>query len=73
MLTTGKAISSTTTVITLGFMVMLFSEYVPNFEFGILGSVILIIALLCSLVLLPVLIILFKPRFRYKIIMDKNK
>ena len=73
LLTTGKAISSTTTVITLGFMVMLFSEYVPNFEFGILGSVILIIALLCSLVLLPVLIILFKPRFRYKIIMDKNK
>ncbi len=73
LLTTGKAISSTTTVITLGFMVMLFSEYVPNFEFGILGSEILIIALLCSLVLLPVLIILFKPRFRYKIIMDKNK
>ena len=67
LLTTGKAIISTTIVISLGFIVLLFSQYVPNFEFGLLGTIILIVALGGSLVLLPVLIILLKPKFGFLI------
>ena len=65
LLTTGKAIISTTIVISLGFIVLLFSQYVPNFEFGLLGTIILIMALGGSLVLLPVLILLLKPKFGF--------
>ena len=67
LLTTGKAIISTTIVISLGFIVLLFSQYVPNFEFGLLGTIILIIALAGSLILLPVLIIQLKPKFGFLI------
>lgn len=67
LLTTGKAIISTTIVISLGFIVMLFSAYVPNFEFALLGTIILIIALAGSLILLPVLIMTIKPKFRFRL------
>ena len=65
LLTTGKAIISTTIVISLGFLALLFSEYVPNYEFGILGTIILVVALAGSLILLPVLIIFLKPQFSF--------
>jgi len=71
LLTTGKAIISTTIVISLGFIVLLFSQYVPNFEFGLLGTIILIVALGGSLILLPVLIILVKPKFGFLLINKK--
>lgn len=67
LLTTGKAIISTTIVISLGFIVMLFSAYVPNFEFALLGTIILVIALAGSLILLPVLIMFIKPKFRFRL------
>ena len=72
LLTTGKAIISTTIVISLGFIVLLFSQYVPNFEFGLLGTIILIMALGGSLVLLPVLILLLKPKFGFLVKNDWN-
>ena len=59
ILSTGKAIIGTTLVLSMGFFVLYFSEFVPNHEFGILGTIILIIALLGSLFLLPVLLNLF--------------
>ena len=61
ILTTGRAIISTTITLGMGFIVLLFSSFKPNFEFGILATIILIIALISSLVLLPVLINLIKP------------
>lgn len=64
ILSTGKAIISTTLVLCMGFFVLYFSELVPNHEFGILATIILIIALLASLLLLPVLLNLF---YRHKI------
>ena len=48
-----------TLVLCMGFFVLYFSELVPNHEFGILATIILIIALLGSLFLLPVLLNLF--------------
>ncbi len=64
LLTTGKAIISTTTVLFLGFSVFLFSTFVPQFQFGILAGLILLIALLASITLLPVLITLARPRLK---------
>ena len=64
ILSSGKAIISTTLVLCMGFFVLYFSELVPNHEFGILATIILIIALLGSLLLLPVLLNLF---YKHKI------
>ena len=59
ILSTGRPIIGTTLVLSMGFFVLYFSEFVPNHEFGILGTIILIVALLASLFLLPVLLDLF--------------
>ena len=59
ILSTGKPIIGTTLVLSMGFFVLYFSEFVPNHEFGILGTIILVIALLGSLFLLPVLLNIF--------------
>ena len=67
LLTTGKAIISTTIILSLGFFVLVFSKFVPNHEFGILATIILIVALGGSLILLPVLILLVKPKLRFRI------
>ena len=61
MLTTGKAIISTTVVLLLGFSVLLFSRFIPQFQFGLLAGLILLIALLASITLLPILIMLVRP------------
>ena len=66
ILSTGKAIIGTTIVLSMGFFVLYFSELVPNHEFGILATIIIIIALLGSLFLLPVLLNIFY-RTRIKI------
>ena len=62
--TTGKAIISTTIVLSLGFAVLYFSELMPNHEFGILATIILSVALIGSILLLPALLILFKPKLK---------
>ena len=66
LLTTGKAIISTTIILSLGFMVLIFSRFIPNHEFGILATIILVVALAGSLILLPVMILLIKPVLRYR-------
>ncbi|MFQ6609338.1 MAG: RND family transporter, partial [Fidelibacterota bacterium] len=66
LLTTGKAIISTTIILSLGFMVLIFSRFIPNHEFGILATIILVVALAGSLILLPVMILLIRPELRYR-------
>ncbi|MDC0145143.1 MMPL family transporter [bacterium] len=61
ILTTGRAIISTTITLAMGFIVLLFSNFKPNSEFGILSTIILVIALISSLLLLPSLINTIKP------------
>ena len=61
ILTTGRAIISTTMTLAMGFVVLIFSNFKPNSQFGILSTIILIIALLASLLLLPSLINVMKP------------
>ena len=65
LLTTGKAIINTTIILGLGFVVFIFSEFVPNHEFGILATIILIVALAGSMILLPVLINYTKPKIKF--------
>ena len=64
--TTGKAIISTTIVLSLGFAVLYFSDLMPNHEFGILSTIILSAALVGSVLLLPALLVLFKPKLKVK-------
>ncbi len=66
LLTTGKAIINTTIILGMGFFVLVFSKFVPNEEFGLLATIIIIFALISSIVLLPVLIHVVKPKFRFK-------
>ena len=61
ILTTGRAIIGTTVTLAMGFVVLIFSNFKPNAQFGILSTIILIIALLASLLLLPSLINVIKP------------
>ena len=56
VLSTGRAIIGTTFVLCIGFFTLYFSAFVPNHEFGIIASVILVFAMICSLILLPVLL-----------------
>tara|TARA_Y100000996_G_C22472791_1_gene622858 strand:- start:622 stop:1023 length:402 start_codon:yes stop_codon:yes gene_type:complete len=64
--TTGRAILSTTAILSIGFFVLTFSEFVPNHEFGIIASIIMIVALFGAILLLPALIYTFKPKFSIK-------
>ena len=61
LLTTGKAIISTGVILALGFIVLYFSEFVPNHEFGLLATIIIVSAACASLILLPVLILQIRP------------
>ena len=61
ILTTGRAIISTTITLAMGFVVLIFSDFKPNSEFGILSTIILLVALISSLLLLPSLINVIKP------------
>ena len=61
ILTTGRAIISTTITLAMGFIVLVFSNFKPNTEFGVLSTIILIIALVSSLLLLPSLINIIRP------------
>ncbi|WP_339898451.1 efflux RND transporter permease subunit [uncultured Gilvimarinus sp.] len=55
-LSVGYALLYTTTIITLGFLLLVFSDFVPSVQFGLLTSLAMVIALITDLTLLPVLL-----------------
>ena len=57
----GQAMFYTTIVITAGFLIMVFSNFVPTMYFGILTSTAMVTALIANLVMLPILLKKFKP------------
>lgn len=57
----GQAMFYTTLVITAGFLIMVFSNFVPTMYFGVLTGLAMVTALLANLVMLPMLVALFKP------------
>lgn len=61
--TTGKAIVFNALSVGLGFAVLLLSQFVPLNYLGALIAITMLSSSLASLTLLPVLILIFKPRF----------
>ena len=58
----GSAIIFTTIVLSLAFLVFVFSDFNPNYHFGIVTASALIIAVIVDLVALPALLILIDDR-----------
>ncbi|WP_251358646.1 RND family transporter [Kangiella sp. TOML190] len=59
--TVGMALTVTTIVLVLGFLVLGMSHYVMNAEMGIMTAITLAAALIIDFLLLPPLLMLFKP------------
>jgi len=59
---TGRAILLTTLLLVTGFLVLIASDFVAVHEMGILGAFTLAMALLGDLIVLPLLLIWFKPK-----------
>ncbi len=60
----GRALVGTTMVLALGFLVLAFAHVKSISWFGLLMSLALVTALLGDLLMLPAMIVLFKPRIR---------
>lgn len=59
--TIGRAMYYTTVTIMLGFSILAFSNFVPTIYFGLLTAFAMLIALIADLILLPLLLVFFKP------------
>ena len=57
----GFALYYTSVTIIVGFCILIFSNFIPSIYFGVLTSLAMLMALLSPLILLPQLLILFKP------------
>ena len=57
----GRAIYYTSVTITLGFSILVLSNFIPTIHFGILTGIAMVVALVANLTLLPLLIVRFKP------------
>ncbi len=58
---TGRAMYYTSITVTLGFSILTLSNFIPTIYFGLLTGFAMIVALINNLVLLPLLIVVFKP------------
>jgi predicted RND superfamily exporter protein len=59
--TIAYAMFYTSLVITVGFSILVFSNFIPTIYFGLLTGLAMIVALIANITLLPALIIIFKP------------
>jgi len=57
----GRAIYYTSVTVTLGFSILVLSNFIPTIYFGILTGLAMLIALAANLTLLPLLLVTFKP------------
>ena len=57
----GRAIYYTSLTITVGFSILTLSNFIPTIHFGLLTGIAMILALLGNLILLPLLLVIFKP------------
>ena len=62
LLTTGKAIISTSFILSAGFLVMVTSNFLPSRDFGFLAAVTMFGALLADLFFLPAILTLTRPK-----------
>ncbi|VVM22890.1 membrane protein [uncultured Gammaproteobacteria bacterium] len=59
---TGLAMFYTSITVTLGFLVLTLSNFIPSIYFGAFTAIAMLSALLANLTLLPKLILIFKPK-----------
>lgn len=57
----GRAIYYTSITVTVGFSILTLSNFIPTIYFGLLTGLAMILALLGNLILLPLLLVMFKP------------
>ncbi len=57
----GRAMYYTSITITLGFIILALSNFIPTIYFGVLTGFSMMVALLADLTLLPLLLVMFKP------------
>jgi len=57
----GRAIYYTSVTVTLGFSILVLSNFIPTIYFGLLTGMAMLIALIANLTLLPLLIVQYKP------------
>jgi len=57
----GRAMYYTTITITLGFMILALSNFIPTIYFGLLTGFSMLVALLADMTLLPILLVKLKP------------
>jgi len=57
----GYAMYYTSAAIIIGFSILTTSNFIPTIYFGLLTVVVMFLALLCNLILLPILLIRFEP------------
>jgi uncharacterized protein len=57
----GRAMYYTSITITVGFSILTLSNFIPTINFGLLTGLAMVLALLGDLILLPLLIVMFKP------------
>ena len=57
----GRAMYYTSITITLGFIILALSNFVPTIYFGLLTGFSMLVAMIANLTLLPILIVWFKP------------
>lgn len=57
----GRAIYYTSVTITLGFSILVLSNFIPTINFCLLTGFAMVIALIANLTLLPLMIVRFKP------------
>ena len=67
----GMAMYYTAITVTLGFMILVMSNFVPTIYFGLLTGFSMLIALVADMMLLPLLLVLFKPYDR-RIVSEGN-
>ncbi|MCH9712132.1 MAG: MMPL family transporter [Proteobacteria bacterium] len=58
----GLAMFYTSITVTLGFLVLALSNFIPSIYFGVFTAIAMLSALLANLTLLPKLILIFKPK-----------
>jgi len=57
----GRALYYTSITVTLGFSILVLSNFIPTIYFGLLTGLAMLVALIANLTLLPLLIVRFKP------------
>ncbi len=69
----GQAMVVTTMILVFGFASSVFASFRPTVYFGVLTSITILFSLICTLVLLPLVLVLLKPFGRQEVIGHSSK